>query len=106
MDDFFRVRLVCTLLDCCGICFDRGSQKRKLDHFLTVFQVNYSSLARDSGPITADLQLYVACKRELPMDVEFMLGDTFEVSWPTSGAARIAQHPADLDRLCDQRLLA
>ena len=38
-DDFFRVRLVCVLLDTCGMCFDRGSQKRKLDNYLNFFQV-------------------------------------------------------------------
>lgn len=38
-DDFFRIRLVCTILDTCGICFDRGSAKKKLDFFLTFFQV-------------------------------------------------------------------
>ena len=38
-DDFFRVRLVCVLLDTCGMCFDRGTQKKKLDNFLTFFQV-------------------------------------------------------------------
>ena len=38
-DDFFRIRLVCVLLDTCGMCFDRGSQKRKLDNFLVFFQV-------------------------------------------------------------------
>lgn len=38
-DDFFRIRLVCVLLDTCGMCFDRGSQKRKLDNFLAFFQV-------------------------------------------------------------------
>ena len=40
VDDFFRVRLVCTLLDTCGACFDRGSQRRKLDHFLVIFQAS------------------------------------------------------------------
>jgi regulator of nonsense transcripts 2 len=30
---------VCILLDGCGMCFDRGSLKRKLDAFLTFFQV-------------------------------------------------------------------
>ncbi|CAG8604300.1 1921_t:CDS:10, partial [Acaulospora colombiana] len=53
-DDFFRIRLVCTLLDACGMCFDRGSYKRKLDRFLTFFQ------------------------NDLPMDVDFMLTDTME----------------------------
>jgi hypothetical protein len=39
-DDFFRIRLVCTLLDTCGMCFDRGTAKKKLDFFLTFFQVS------------------------------------------------------------------
>ena len=41
--DFFRVRLVCTLLDTCGACFEKGSQRRKLDHFLVIFQVSITS---------------------------------------------------------------
>ncbi|RXK37451.1 hypothetical protein M231_05274 [Tremella mesenterica] len=63
--DFFRVRLVCTLLDSCGICFSKGSLKRKMDNFLVFFQ------------------LYVVCKVETPMDVEFMLSDTFETLRPS-----------------------
>ncbi|KAI0779890.1 ARM repeat-containing protein [Fomes fomentarius] len=63
-DDFFRIRLVCVLLDTCGMCFDRGSQLRKLDNFLTFFQ------------------LYVLCKQPLPMDVEFMLSDSLEAVRP------------------------
>lgn len=39
-DDFFRVRLVCVLLDTCGMCFDRGAQQKKLDYFLSFFQVS------------------------------------------------------------------
>ena len=39
VDDFFRIRLICALLDTCGACFDRGAQKRKLDLFLVVLQV-------------------------------------------------------------------
>jgi hypothetical protein len=42
-DDFFRIRLACTLLDTCGACFDRGSNKKKLDQFLTVFQASDAS---------------------------------------------------------------
>lgn len=38
-DDYFRVRLVCVLLDTCGMCFDRGTQQKKLDNFLLFFQV-------------------------------------------------------------------
>ncbi|KAI0373457.1 ARM repeat-containing protein [Pilatotrama ljubarskyi] len=63
-DDFFRIRLVCVLLDTCGMCFDRGSQQRKLDNFLTFFQ------------------LYVLSKDPLPMDVEFMLTDSLEAVRP------------------------
>ena len=40
-DDFFRIRLVCVLLDTCGMCFDRGTQRKKLDNFLTFFQVHH-----------------------------------------------------------------
>nr|ASF90185.1 hypothetical protein SPAR06715 [Bartheletia paradoxa] len=63
-DDFFRVRLVCTLLDACGLCFDRGPQKIKLDDFLAFFQ------------------MYVYSKERAPMDVDFMLSDTLEALRP------------------------
>ncbi|KIJ67888.1 hypothetical protein HYDPIDRAFT_147949 [Hydnomerulius pinastri MD-312] len=63
-DDFFRIRLVCVMLDTVGMCFDRGSQKRKLDNFLVFFQY------------------YVLCKEELPMDVDFMLSDSLEAIRP------------------------
>jgi hypothetical protein len=39
-DDFFRMRLICTLLDACGMCFGHGSAKKKLDDFLVFFQVS------------------------------------------------------------------
>jgi regulator of nonsense transcripts 2 len=42
-DDFFRIRLVCALLDTCGGCFDKGSTRKKLDQFLVIFQVIPSS---------------------------------------------------------------
>ncbi|KAG1878110.1 ARM repeat-containing protein [Suillus subalutaceus] len=61
-NDFFRIRLVCVLLDTVGMCFDRGTQKRKLDNFLVFFQY------------------YVLCKEDLPMDVDFMLSDSIEAS--------------------------
>ncbi|KAG2345664.1 ARM repeat-containing protein [Suillus weaverae] len=63
-NDFFRVRLVCVLLDTVGMCFDRGTQKRKLDNFLVFFQY------------------YVLCKEDLPMDVDFMLSDSIEAIRP------------------------
>lgn len=44
-DDFFRIRLVAQILDTCGVCFDRGAAKKKMDFFLTFFQViNYHAL--------------------------------------------------------------
>lgn len=52
-DDFFRIRLVCTLLDTCGLCFDRGASKKKLDFFLTFFQVNCLQ-GSSSGPNDAN----------------------------------------------------
>ncbi|KAJ9395312.1 hypothetical protein DTO282F9_7768 [Paecilomyces variotii] len=63
-DDFFRIRLVCTLLDTCGVCFDRGSAKKKLDFFLTFFQY------------------YIYTKDPLPMDVDFLLQDTYSLTRP------------------------
>jgi regulator of nonsense transcripts 2 len=43
-DDYFRMRLVCSILDACGMCYDRGTSKKKLDFFLTFFQVTNISL--------------------------------------------------------------
>ncbi|TFK20775.1 transcription factor [Coprinopsis marcescibilis] len=63
-DDFFRIRLVCALLDTCGMCFDRGAQKKKLDNFLTFFMY------------------YIQCKSPIPMDVEFTLFDSIEAVRP------------------------
>ncbi|KTW27816.1 uncharacterized protein T551_02783 [Pneumocystis jirovecii RU7] len=60
-DDFFRIHLVCTLLDTCGLCFDRGSSRKKLDIFLAFFQY------------------YIYTKHPLTMDVEFVLQDTMHL---------------------------
>ncbi|KAI9193580.1 armadillo-type protein [Polychytrium aggregatum] len=62
--DFFRVRLVCTLLESCGQCFDKGSSAKKLDHFLIFFQ------------------MYLFAKIPPPMDAEFMISDIFELLRP------------------------
>ena len=80
LDDFFRVRLVCTLLDTCGMCFDRGSQKRKLDNFITFFQVRANFSNEPAGLISR--QLYVLCKDERPIDIEFMISDSIEALRP------------------------
>ncbi|KAL8673275.1 MAG: hypothetical protein Q9168_002313 [Polycauliona sp. 1 TL-2023] len=63
-DDFFRIRLVCTMLDFCGGYFDRGSAKRKLDFFLTFFQY------------------YIATKEPMPMDIDFIVQDSFALTRP------------------------
>ncbi|KAL1954068.1 hypothetical protein VTO42DRAFT_1802 [Malbranchea cinnamomea] len=63
-DDYFRIRLVCTLLDTCGVCFDRGSAKKKLDFFLTFFQY------------------YIHTKDPMPMDIEFVVQDTYALTRP------------------------
>jgi regulator of nonsense transcripts 2 len=79
-DDFFRIRLVCVLLDACGMCFDRGSQKKKLDNFLTFFQVlpvNWATFTADDHMVQ---QYYAHCKEALPLDVDFMYSDSLEVS--------------------------
>ena len=38
-DDFFRIRLVATMLETCGLFFNRGAAGKKLDYFLSFFQV-------------------------------------------------------------------
>lgn len=38
-DDYFRVRLVATVLETCGVFFNRGAAGKKLDYFLSFFQV-------------------------------------------------------------------
>ena len=57
--DFFRIRLVLTLLDTCGNCFNTGAGKKKLDVFLAFFQ------------------FYIRTKINVPLDVEFGVIDTF-----------------------------
>ncbi|KAA8897416.1 putative nonsense-mediated mRNA decay factor [Sphaerosporella brunnea] len=64
-DDFFRIRLACSLLDVCGACFDRGSAKKMLDFFL------------------AFLQYYYHTKESAPMDIDFLLQDTLAALRPT-----------------------
>lgn len=63
-DDFFRIRLVCTILDTCGECFDRGSSRKKLDFFLTFFQY------------------YILTKDPLPMEIDFLIQDIFTLVRP------------------------
>ncbi|KAK9370483.1 armadillo-type protein [Lipomyces kononenkoae] len=64
-DDYFRIRLVCTLLETCAAYFDRGAAKKKLDLFLAFFQY------------------YLFTKvTPLPMDIEFNVQDTLQICRP------------------------
>ncbi|KAM3076838.1 mRNA decay protein, variant 4 [Clarireedia jacksonii] len=63
-DDFFRIRLVATLLETCGIYFSRGAAGKKLDYFLSFFQY------------------YIYTKDPLPMDIEFIVSDIFAATRP------------------------
>ncbi|TAQ91210.1 hypothetical protein B7494_g390 [Chlorociboria aeruginascens] len=63
-DDFFRIRLVATLLETCGVFFNRGVAGKKLDYFLSF------------------LQYYIYTKDPLPMDIEFLVQDVFALTRP------------------------
>jgi regulator of nonsense transcripts 2 len=63
-DDFFRIRLVATILETCGMFFSRGAAGKKLDYFLSFFQY------------------YVHTKTSLPLDIEFTVQDIFAVTRP------------------------
>ncbi|PNS16817.1 hypothetical protein CAC42_4781 [Sphaceloma murrayae] len=58
-DDYFRIRLVSALLETCGSFFEKGAVRRKLDFFLSFFQY------------------YIQTKEPMPMDIEFLVQDTF-----------------------------
>lgn len=60
-DDFFRIRLVAALLETCGVYFERGAAKKKLDFYL------------------AFLQYYINVKDPLPMDIEFVVQDLYSL---------------------------
>lgn len=63
-DDFFRARLICNLLETCGVFYDKGVAKKKLDFFLTFFQY------------------YLQTKEPLPMDIDFAVQDAFALVRP------------------------
>ena len=81
-DDFFRIRLVCNLLDTCGLCFDRGAAKKKLDFFLTFFQVRAGSGEGRSDKEANYSKYYIHIKETLPMDIDFIIQDTFALIRP------------------------
>lgn len=47
-DDFFRIRLVCILLEICGPYYDKGATKKKLDFLLTFLQVFITHTSADT----------------------------------------------------------
>jgi len=63
-DDFFRIRLIATLLETCGMYFNKGTAGKKLDYFLSFFQY------------------YIYTKNPLPMDIEFLVQDIFALTRP------------------------
>ncbi|CAD0110440.1 unnamed protein product, partial [Aureobasidium uvarum] len=63
-DDYFRIRLVASLLETCGMYFDKGAVKKKLDFFLSFFQY------------------YIQTKEPMPMDIEFVVQDMFALLRP------------------------
>ncbi|GAA98251.1 uncharacterized protein L969DRAFT_342336 [Mixia osmundae IAM 14324] len=84
-DDYFRIRLVATLLDSVGPFFDKGGLKVKLDGFMTFFE------------------LYLFCKKPLPIEVEFLVSDLFEKLRPASArATSYAEAALALDELVAQ----
>jgi regulator of nonsense transcripts 2 len=63
-DDYFRIRLVCTVLETCGAYYNKGPAKKKLDDFLAFFQY------------------YIQTKDPVPMDTDFLIQDTFYLLRP------------------------
>ncbi|KAK1766713.1 MIF4G domain-containing protein [Phialemonium atrogriseum] len=63
-DDYFRIRLISTILETCGMYFNRGAAGKKLDYFLSFFQY------------------YIHTKNPLPMDIEFIVQDIFALTRP------------------------
>lgn len=63
-DDFFRIRLIATILETCGMYFAKGAAGKKLDFFLSFFQY------------------YIHTKELLPMDIEFIVQDTYSLTRP------------------------
>jgi len=63
-DDYFRIRLVCSILETCGMYYEKGAAKKKLDFFLTFFQY------------------YIQLKETMPMDIEFVVQDAYGLVRP------------------------
>jgi regulator of nonsense transcripts 2 len=66
-DDTFRIRLACTLLETSGEYFSSGVPGKRLEFFMLA--LTKFALVQNS-------------KRELPLDVEFVISDTFDALRP------------------------
>jgi regulator of nonsense transcripts 2 len=76
--DFFRIRLVCTLLELCGSYFTKGPVRKKLDFFIKFFQVRLLTFK-----ILTDFeQYYINTKDPRSADIEFAIQDAFAVVDP------------------------
>ncbi len=74
--NFFRIRLVCVMLDTCGQYFDRGNTKKKLDCFLVYFQRYY--LFKKETAVLEDLT-----RPSDPVDIEFAFVETLSSLRPS-----------------------
>ncbi len=63
-DEYFRIRLVAALLETCGVYFEKGAVKKKLDFFLAFYQY------------------YINIKDPIPMDIDFVVQDVFSLLRP------------------------
>lgn len=61
--------------------FNRGAAGKKLDYFLSFLQV-CSPLSYLNCIILTSLQYYIYTKQPLPMDIEFIVQDTFSLTRP------------------------
>lgn len=60
LQDSFRIRLICTVLDSLGKYFNKGERRVMMDRFLFFFE------------------RYIYSKNYVLMDLEFMILDTFD----------------------------
>lgn len=97
-DDFFRIRLIYFILDASGMYFNKGAAGKKLDYFLSFFQVCDGLLAPlPFNPHTTQIippfppirrtqltlfQYYIYTKNPLPMDIEFLVHDIYKDTRP------------------------
>ncbi|KHJ34062.1 putative mif4g domain-containing protein [Erysiphe necator] len=88
-DDFFRIRLIATILETCGVFFNRGASGKKLDYFLSF------------------LQYYIYTKDPLPMDIEFIVQDLFALTrpnWKIASNLEEASKAFQLAMIQDQKI--